>query len=218
MRLQEVERGKEKFGERIYVVRMEMPTPEKTEYSRMIDDNTKEIKYYYPKDTRLQIERIRNKYKEQFHRMTLNFYGLQLVKESKVDEVRKLVDEANRELAEIDASLRARFTALPIESRAIEEGEMYTKMVYAIQYQVAREVFNRIKDIKSETPRRRTVRSVREMLEKLREINVVNDPDIDRWIDRITSMLNMKTEEIRKALLEELEYLEKELEMDISTL
>jgi len=200
-----------KLGERIYVVRVEMPTPERTEYSRMIDDYTKEIRYYYPKHVRLQIERIRNKYKNNLHEITLNFYGIQLIKESRIQDVQEIVDSANNELEEVDSALRARFITLPIESEAIEKGEMYTKIVYAIQYQIVKEVFNRIKDLKSETPRKATVKSIREMLENLRKINIVSDPDIDRWIDRIMKMLNMKTENIKKTLLEDLGYLEEAL-------
>lgn len=195
----------------IFVVRVEMPTSERTEYTKMIDEDTKEIKYAFSKTKRLKIERIRNKYKGMLHNITLNFYGLQLINKDKIDEIKKIVEEANKEFAEIDSSLIAKFITLPVSNEAIEKGELYSKIVYAIQYQIAKEVFNRIKDLKSDTPREVTKESIREMLESMKGINIVNDRRIDQWIDQITKMLDRRTEEIRKNIMEELEYLEEML-------
>ena len=197
---------------RIYIIRAEMSSPERGEEARMIDDNTKEIKYAFPKSVRQKIERVRNKYKNLLYEKTVNFYGLQMIDDRKVEEIRKIVSEADRELREIDPSLSARYILVPVSEEAIEKGELYTKILYAIQYQICKEVFQRVKDLKSDTPRKVTKESIRDMLERMRELNILGDERIDRLIDGISRMLDMRTEEIKKAILEELEWLERELE------
>jgi len=198
---------------RIYIVRVVMSSPERVEEARMIDDNTKEIKYAFPKSVRQKIERVRNRYKNLLYGITVNFYGLQMIDDRKVEEIRRIVSEADRELKEIDASLSARFVLVPVSEEAIERGELYAKILYAIQYQILKEVFQRVKDLKSDTPRKVTKESIRDMLERMRELNILHDESIDRLIDNVSKMLDMKTEEIKRAILEELEWLERELEL-----
>jgi len=204
---------KPELRRRIYIVRVEMSSPERVEEARMIDDNTKEIRYAFPKSVRQKIERVRNKYKNLLYGITVNFYGLQMIDDRKVEEIRKIVSEADRELREIDASLSARYILVPVSEEAIEKGELYTKILYAIQYQICKEVFQRVKDLKSDTPRKVTKESIRDMLERMRELNILGDEKIDRLIDSISKMLDMRTEEIKRAILEELEWLERELEL-----
>ncbi|MHC1625208.1 MAG: hypothetical protein ACXQS2_04350 [Methermicoccaceae archaeon] len=198
---------------RIYIVGLQMSSPNVIESSEMIDENTKEIKYKYPKSVRTKIERVRNKYRTEFYDRTVSFYGvMQLTNEEGLEELRELVKEADKEMKEIMPELYAKLVAIPVDERYVEEGELYRKILYAIQYQIIKSIYNRIKGLKSEEPQERTKESIREMLEKLRALNIIRDDRVDQLIASIEQMLDMKTEEIKKTMLEELNFLEQELE------
>ena len=198
---------------KIYIVGLQMSSPNVIEHSEMIDEDTKEIKYKYPKSVRTKIERVRNKYRGEFYSRTVSFYGvMQLTNEDGLKHLREIVKEADKEMKDIKPELYAKLVAIPVDERHVEEGELYNKILYAIQYQIIRTIFNRIKGLKSDEPQDRTKESIKEMLEKLRTLNIIKDDRVDHLLDSIENMLDMKTEEIKKNMLEELEYLEKELE------
>lgn len=197
----------------IYIVGLQMSSPNVIEESEMIDENTKEIKYKYPKSVRTKIERVRNKYRSEFYSRTVSFYGvMQLTNREGLDELRELVREADKEMREIKPELYAKLVAIPVDKKHVEEGELYDKILYAIQYQIIKSIYNRIKGLKSDEPQERTKESIREMLDRLKALNITRDVRVDQLIVSIEKMLDMKTEEIKKNILEDLEYLEEELE------
>jgi len=197
---------------RIYVLLFRMSSSERVAETKMIDDNTKEIVYAFPRSVRMKIERVRNKYRREFEERTVNFYGLRLADEDTIPEAKEIVKNADKELKEIDPTLSATLLKVPISEQAIEEGELYSKILYAIQYQVVHAIFNRVKDLKSDELRKNSKESIREMLDKMRRLNILRDERIDTLIDRIEKMLDMKVQEMRNQILEELQYIERELE------
>lgn len=196
---------------KLYVATVRMSVANRVEYERTIDDMTKEIKLAFPKYIRDKIEAVRRKYKNQLYDNTVNFYGLHLVDDEMKQRVKEIVEEADRELKEIDASLSAKVVFIPISEKEVEEAELYNKILYAIQYQILKEVHQRVKDLKSPTLRGTSRKAIKEMLEDMRKLNIINDDRIDLLIRKIEQMLTMKTEEIKKTIMEELEYIEKEL-------
>jgi len=193
---------------RVYIIQVEMSSPYRIAESEQIDDDTLKIKYFYPKDVRQKIERIRGRYKRQIYANTVHFYGLLLVNDELLDKVRKIVDQANAELKEVDGSLSARMITIPI-SREAMQGELYEKVYYAIMYQIAKSIHDRLKDIKSNVLKPESRASIKQMLKKLRELNIINDQRIDEMIASIESKLNMTVQELRNEILEQLEYIEK---------
>lgn len=198
--------------QQLYVVVVEMSSPFRVAETEHPDEDTVILKYKFPLEVRKQIISVRNRYRRQLDANTVTFYGLRLANEELLRKVREIVREADAELKKIDPSLSARLYALPVSRRDIEKGELYQKIVYAIQYRIAKEVFDRVKDLKSGFLKPETRRSIREMLNELRKLNIVQDPDIDGLIRAIEDMLTLTTNEIREKLKEQLEYIVELLE------
>jgi len=197
---------------RIYVVRVEMSSPYKVEELDHPDEDTVVMKYFFNAETRRKIIGIRNRYKSKIYDNTVSFYGLQLINDEMLPRIREIVKEADEELKKIHDGLGARMILLPISREEVEKGELYEKILYAIQYQIAKAVFERVKDLKSGLLQPKTRTSIKEMLKQMRELNILKDEKVDRMIDEIESMLYLSTSEIKSRMMEQLEYIEKLLE------
>lgn len=197
---------------RIYVVRVEMSSPYKVEELDHPDEDTVVMKYFFNAETRRKIIGIRNRYKSKIYDNTVSFYGLQLVDDELLPKIKEIVKEADEELKKIHDGLGARMILLPISREEVEKGELYEKILYAIQYQIAKTVFERVKDLKSGLLQPKTRTSIKEMLKQMRELNILKDEKVDRMIEEIESMLYLSTNEIKSKMMEQLEYIEKLLE------
>ena len=197
---------------RIYVIRVEMSSPYKVEELDHPDEDTVVMKYFFKAETRKKITSIRNRYKSKIYDNTVSFYGLQLVDDELLPKIKEIVKEADEELKKIHDGLGARMILLPISREEVEKGEMYEKILYAIQYQIAKAVFERVKDLKSGLLQPKTRTSIKEMLKQMRELNILKDEKVDRMIDKIENMLYLSTNEIKSKMMEQLEYIEKLLE------
>ena len=197
---------------RIYVVRVEMSSPYKVEELDHPDEDTVVMKYFFNAETRRKIIGIRNRYKSKIYDNTVSFYGLQLINDEMLPKIKEIVKEADEELKKIHDGLGARMILLPISREEVEKGEMYEKILYAIQYQIAKAVFERVKDLKSGLLQPKTRTSIKEMLKQMRELNILKDEKVDRMIEEIESMLYLSTNEIKSKMMEQLEYIEKLLE------
>lgn len=192
----------------LYVVIAQMSSPYRVAETQHPDEDTVMIRYKYPAEVRKQIRNTRDLYKRRIEANTVSFYGLRIANEELLEKVREIVTEADKELKKIDPGLSARLIAIPISGEAIKRGEIYQKLIYAIQYQIIKKVHDRIKDIKSGILKPETRKSVKEMLEDLRKLNILNDPEIDRTIDSIESMLTLTTNELREKIMDQLKYIE----------
>ena len=197
---------------RIYVVRVEMSSPYKVEELDHPDEDTVVMKYFFNAETRRKIIGIRNRYKSKIYDNTVSFYGLQLINDEMLPKIKEIVKEADEELKKIHDGLGARMILLPISREEVEKGELYEKILYAIQYQIAKAVFERVKDLKSGLLQPKTRTSIKEMLKQMRELNILKDEKVDRMIEEIESMLYLSTNEIKSKMMEQLEYIEKLLE------
>jgi len=197
---------------RIYVVRVEMSSPYKVEELDHLDEDTVVMKYFFNAETRRKIIGIRNRYKSKIYDNTVSFYGLQLINDEMLPKIKEIVKEADEELKKIHDGLGARMILLPISREEVEKGELYEKILYAIQYQIAKTVFERVKDLKSGLLQPKTRTSIKEMLKQMRELNILKDEKVDRMIEEIESMLYLSTNEIKSKMMEQLEYIEKLLE------
>ena len=197
---------------RIYVIRVEMSSPYKVEELDHPDEDTVVMKYFFNAETRRKIIGIRNRYKSRIYENTVSFYGLQLINDEMLPKIKEIVKEADEELKKIHDGLGARMILLPISREEVEKGEMYEKILYAIQYQIAKAVFERVKDLKSGLLQPKTRTSIKEMLKQMRDLNILKDEKVDRMIDKIESMLYLSTNEIKSKMMEQLEYIEKLLE------
>ncbi|RLI20476.1 hypothetical protein DRO54_06220 [Candidatus Bathyarchaeota archaeon] len=196
----------------IYIVRVEMSSPYRVAETEHPDEDTVVLKYYFPAETRKKIMAVRNKYKYKIYKNTVSFYGLQLADEELVPKIREIVEEADSEMRAIHESLGVRMILIPISREAVEQGELYQKILYAIQYQIAKAVFERIKDIKSARLQPKTRMSIKEMLENMKKLNILKDEKIDRMIDDIKHMLDLTTKDLREKIFEQLDYINRLLQ------
>ncbi|HDN73571.1 MAG TPA: hypothetical protein ENG16_00930 [Archaeoglobus sp.] len=124
-------------------------------------------------------------------------------------KVEKVVEEANEELKKVDSQLSARLIKVPVGREALQEGELYEKIRYVIMYHIVKAIHDRIKGIKSGVLKKRSKESIKQLLNRLKELNILRDKEIDVLIESIEFKLNMTVKQLREEIIEQLEYIEK---------
>lgn len=197
----------------IYLVRVCMSYDEIVESTREIDERTKEIRLKYDKKTREKINYIREKRRREAYMHTVKFYSLHFANEDGLKKIRKVIEQADKEMKQINPELYASLIVIPISLDEIKKrGELYEKIYYAICLQMAEAVFNHVKKLKSAVPSKRSRKKLEELLEKFEELNVIGDKRINEKIEELKLLVNKSTEEIKEQILEDIENLRKELQ------
>jgi len=195
----------------MYLVKLILSSSEIVESSRYIDEWTKELKLKYDKETRQKIEYIREKYRRLAYRDAVQFHGLHLVSDDKLDEIRTVAREANTEMQAIAPDLYAKLVAVPISEETIREGELYEQIYYAILAQMSKTLLDHIKNLKSDTPSKRTRKTLSNLLDKFEELNILGDRRITEKIQEIRKIVNMRTDEMKKTIMADLDYVLEQL-------
>ena len=170
----------------IYIVKLVMSSENRIEGREEVDDTTVTVHYTFPKLVRSEISAIRSRARRRLAEKTLDFYGLRIAKEENLQEIRNIAEEADRELKQIHESLYAYMVSIPIDVSSVKKGELYDKVLNAIKFQVYSTVFQRIKDMKLKHVMNKKVKeSLLRMINTLKAVNVLNDPEIDKSLKEI---------------------------------
>lgn len=151
-----------------------------------------ELEFLFDKKTRQRIASIRVLARGKIYKNTLDFYGLRLIKPEHMEEVQRIASEADEELKKIHKSLYARAVFIPIDEKAAKKGELYREIINAIRYHIYQTVFQRLKKVDLHHLHGRTKKALLRMCERLEQINVLDDPEIDRHIQEIREKIHQE--------------------------
>ena len=201
---------KKALDEPVYIVKINMASPLQIAKSKEIDEITEEKTYKFEKATRLRMATARSKVRRQMDEYMINFENLWLSTESNIKKLEQSVEDANSVLKEIDPSLYANIKIIPLDMVRIREMRVQEDIVLAIKSRVYDEVTERLKKLresgitKKGNLNTKMVNTTIKMLEHIKEINVLDDVDVNSAID------NLK-EQLTRAMSAELEDVDRHL-------
>ena len=196
----------------MYLVKLILSSEEIVENSKYLDEWTKELKLKYDKETRMEIGRVRGKYRGLAYQDAVRFHGLHLVSDDKLDAIRVVAREANVEMQAVAPDLYAKLVEIPLGEELIRQGELYEQIYYAILAQMSKDLLDHVKDLKSDVPSERTQKTLSKLLEKFEELNILGDNRIRDKICELRGVLFMRTGEIKETIMADLDYVLEQLE------
>ncbi|NCB43760.1 MAG: hypothetical protein EOM59_14255 [Clostridia bacterium] len=179
--------------EQLYVISTRVSSEFKIEKSEVLSDKEKKITWLYEKEMRNKIHSIRAMVYGPRERYSLNFYKLRLVNDEGKTALKEAYSKVNLELKEIDPSLKAEIEFMPLDISMIAKGNLYEQIIGSIKYQVFSKIFQRIDSLtrdggKDNLPAN-TKKSLKNLVEHCRNLNVTRDEDIDLQIEKIAKMI-----------------------------
>lgn len=179
--------------EPIYIVSIEMSSPNRIVNTHEIDTFNTTTRYLYDKPKRRQIGAIRARYKMIQYDACLRVFTLYVCKESVRTRIISTIEKADRDMKQVDPNLYARVLFFPLSRESIRESEMYDQLNSAIRTQVYGTLFERLQEVtkKSGIPRR-SVDALLNMCDQLRDINVLDDSEISARIADIREKIKNK--------------------------
>jgi len=176
---------------KLVIVKLSMASQNKIDETKVLDEYRQETTFRYSQETRRSIGKVRMRYHTALYGGTLDFYGLRITRSEAIPEKMQLMEACRKDLQEIDRSLSADLLVIPLESDSMRKGEMYSRIVDAIVYQIGNEVTERIQKAleKGTTLPKVTKDALLKMLKEVREINVIEDPDIEKKIAEIEKLV-----------------------------
>lgn len=179
--------------EQLYVISTRVSSEFKIEKSEVLSDKEKKITWLYEKEMRNKIHSVRAMVYGPRERYSLNFYKLRLVNDDGKKALAEAYATANEELKKIDPTLKAEIEFLPLDLSMIAKGNLYEQIIGSIKYQVFSKVFQRIEKLtadggKDKLPEN-TKKSLRNLVEHCRNLNVTRDQEIDSQIEKISKMI-----------------------------
>ena len=196
----------------VYLVKMVCSSDLVVEDTKVLDDRTREITLKYDKETREKIASVRSKYKRLAYRDVVHFHGLNLVADEMVSEIREIVNEADKEMKAISPELYAKLIEIPIGEEVIQEGKLYEQIYYAILAQMSKEILNHVKNLKSDTPTARTRKNLLKLIDSFERLNIIGDERIKQQINNLRQIVDMRVDEIKKTIMNDLDYVLGEIE------
>jgi|GEM_PF-3074752 len=196
----------------VYLVKMVCSSDLVVEDTKVLDDRTREIRLKYDKETREKIASVRSKYKRLAYRDVVHFHGLNLVADERVSEIREIVNEADKEMKAISPELYAKLIEIPIGEEVIQEGKLYEQIYYAILAQMSKEILNHVKNLKSDTPTARTRKNLLKLIDSFERLNIIGDERIKQQINNLRQIVDMRVDEIKKTIMNDLDYVLGEIE------
>lgn len=196
----------------VYLVKMVCSSDLVVEDTKVLDDRTREITLKYDKETREKIASVRSKYKRLAYRDVVHFHGLNLVADERVSEIREIVNEADKEMKAISPELYAKLIEIPIGEEVIQEGKLYEQIYYAILAQMSKEILNHVKNLKSDTPTARTRKNLLKLIDSFERLNIIGDERIKQQINDLRQIVDMRVDEIKKTIMNDLDYVLGEIE------
>ena len=196
----------------LYIVKMVCSNDMVVEDTKVIDERTREIRLRYDKETREKIAAVRNRYKRLAYTDVVHFHGLNLVAEERVPEIREVVKEADREMKTISPELYAKLIEIPLGEEVIKQGKLYEQIYYAILAQMSKEILRHVERLKSDVPTARTKKNLIKLIDSFERLNVIGDERINRQIEELKRITNMRVSEIKDTIMKDLDYVLGEIE------
>jgi len=199
----------------IYIVRLIMSSPYQIEDAEMLNEMEKKLRFKFTKAMRDKIEHVRNKYRYTGYENVVHFHGLQIVDGSHLEKVQRAARMADQELKQIHPSMSAYCVYCKIDDKQMMKGEFYRAVYYAILEQMMRDMFKQIKDLKGTQNNQLSARSrknLKDLLDSFDEINILNDSSIEQKIQDLHQILDMPVHKAKTLILDELNYILKEME------
>lgn len=179
--------------ERIFIVMVQMSSPNHTEKSEAINDMTSMIYYRWNRDTRRKIQSVRMRFKGPIYKNTVSFYGLHLCAERQIDPIKTRVEGADKALKEIHPDLGANVVFVPLDVAGIGRGALYGQIADAIRGQIYDRTFKRLEQVtldENNTLTPRVKASIRRMLDQMETLNILDDQDVAARIAEIRDRIS----------------------------
>jgi hypothetical protein len=180
---------------RVYVVEVEMSSPNKGSSSEEINDFTLETTFQFDKKTRQKIAATRMKYKAPIYQNTLKFFTIYICREDQVQEIMDSISEADKAMKEIHETLHASGQMWPLDLDEVKRGELYGKIIDRIKLQVFKTVFERLTEVveRDKAMTKQVKDSLVRMIHNLHAINVLNDQEITKQLNEIEAKIESET-------------------------
>lgn len=195
----------------VYIVQAILPSPNRTDGTTKIDDQTTQTHYIFKEEMRKKIAALRQRIKYPIYQNLLDFppgeceTKLWLCNEDKVEGIKQAVREAEIAFQAIDKSLHTRVTFLPLNIHEIEGGELYGQIISAIRYRVLSEIIEKIEDKQGQLTEKGK-EAMLKLIERMKSINIFNDPDVTKRLGEIREkVLNEDLATIKAELTKELD-------------
>ncbi len=158
----------------------------------------------FSKELRHKISAIRMQFWHSVSQNTLNVYGIRLCTEEQQKKIIELVKESDKNLNELDDSLYATAKFTPIKFSVYRRGKMYKAVASAIRHRVLNDVIERL-EVRGGQLTEQTKQTVQREIQRLKSVNVLNDPKIEKQLKKISKKIATENiEDVRTELQHEL--------------
>ena len=179
----------------IFVVAIKMGSPNQSK-GRDIDEFVRELTYKKPKGVRLQIGNVRQSVNVAIQGTCMKFYGTKITNQAGKETLERECTLADRRMKDIDSSLHVTPVFFEVKVSSMSAGNMFDQMKEQLSVQVHERVLERIKKVLEEHQNPdgtykpvsgKTRTALLTMLDKLMEINVLNDDNVTAQITAMRS-------------------------------
>lgn len=182
--------------EQLYVVQTNTSSENKVDESEELNDKQRKITYLFEKEKRNLIHRERANVGYVTKSNSVRFYSLVLTNEAGKEQILKAYKETDQAMKEIDPILKAEVNFLPLDLNQIAKGNVYEQILGSIKFQVFNKVFKRVDDLVSKEKDKlpeTTKKSLKNLIDQCRALNVVKDQDIENQIDKIAKQIETES-------------------------
>jgi hypothetical protein len=189
-----------KPGTKLYVMETQMSSPFFTDRSENIDsENAKKLYYHFPAKDRRKIGAIRQQINVLKNASCARFYTLYIANDLAKEQLTEALENANREMKDIDSTLKAEAVFVELKTEALSSGNMLQVMTAQIQDQIYGVVLKRIEQTIKDNAERggalttKSKTALLAMLEKCKCINVIEDEDINTKIEKMKEQITSES-------------------------
>lgn len=194
---------------RIYVVNLEMSSPNQLNSSEKIDDMTQKLNYKFTAKKRKEIHAVNQFYKSKVYANVLDFHGLRICKEEQLPLIIDLSSQANEAIQILDPSLHATLAYFGLDMAEVSKGDAYGQVLSAIRYQIISEVLGRLEKV-TETQAidqlsKQSKTALLKMIDRLKAINILDDKGVETKLESLkTAIMTDTIAPMKKELIDEM--------------
>lgn len=196
---------------KVYIVANVMSSPNQTLNITELNEMSIQTDFKYKKEFRNKISAVRTLNKKPIYKNTLNFYGIHLAREDQIAEIQEASRKADIGMKGIDASLSSSIVFIPLDLADAKKGELYESINNTIKYRIIKDTMEKIEKVAKNKAGKLTVRSkeaLMSLIDRLHNINILNDEDITKRINAIKSSIQADDMSIKEEFNKELETLQ----------